>query len=165
MKFNQKILQSPTPNDHPEVHCYVHKPFLSQQTCPSDFLQFLQLLTHLPCHFSAVPKSASRLSPPTGPRTPLQTAKASGVIYSVPEANLTPPTPPPRSPSKTTPPRGIRGATVHKNRRSLAQEVTKREQSPAEYGREFLQSPVSPSRLRYAIQLMVWFIRSKRKII
>lgn len=101
-----------------------------------------------PTEEEAVPKSASRLSPPTGPRTPLQTAKASGVIYSVPEANLTPPTPPPRSPSKTTPPRGIRGATVHKNRRSLAQEVTKREQSPAEYGREFLQSPVSPSRLR-----------------
>lgn len=101
-----------------------------------------------PTEEEAVPKSAPRLSPPTGPRTPLQTAKASGVIYSVPEANLTPPTPPPRSPSKTTPPRGIRGATVHKNRRSLAQEVTKREQSPAEYGREFLQSPVSPSRLR-----------------
>lgn len=101
-----------------------------------------------PTEEEAVPKSVSRLSPPTGPRTPLQTAKASGVIYSVPEANLTPPTPPPRSPSKTTPPRGFRGATVHKNRRSLAQEVTKREQSPAEYGREFLQSPVSPSRLR-----------------
>lgn len=91
-----------------------------------------------PTEEEAVPKSASRLSPPTGPRSPLQTAKVSGVIYSTPEASLTlpppppPPLPPPRSPSKTNPSRGIRGATVYKNTRSPAQEATKREQSPTE---------------------------------
>lgn len=101
-----------------------------------------------PMDEEAVPKSLSRLSTANGPRTPLQTAKATGVIYSIPEPTLTPPPPPPKSPFKATPPKGIRGSTVSKNGRSPTQDVSKREHSPGEHNTDPLQSPVSASRLR-----------------
>ena len=95
-------------------------------------------------YFVALPKSPSRLSTANGPRTPLQPAKASGVIYSVPEPSSTPL--PPRSPLKATPPKGIRGSTVSKNGRSPTQDANKREQSPGEHVIDLLQSS---SRVRY----------------
>lgn len=95
----------------------------------------------------ALPKSPSRISPATGPRTPLQTAKASGVIYSIPDQVSTPPPPPTRSPFKATPAKGIRGSTVSKNVRSPTQDVTQREHSPGEQAVDTLQSQVLVSRL------------------
>ncbi|XP_078355169.1 coiled-coil domain-containing protein 81-like [Oculina patagonica] len=103
----------------------------------------------LPMEEDALPRSPSRLSPASGPRTPLQTAKATGVIYNVSEPVLTPPPTPPKSPFKAAgPPRGIRGSTVGKKGRSPTQDATRREQSPGEQARDALQSPISPSRLR-----------------
>ena len=96
---------------------------------------------------AALPKSPLRLATANGPRTPFQTAKATGVIYSVPERTLTPPPPAPRSSFKATPPKGIRGSTVSKNGRSPTQDASRREQSPGEQNLDSLQSPVSPSRL------------------
>lgn len=92
-----------------------------------------------------------RLSTPNGPRTPLQTAKATGVIYSVPEnAVFTQPPSPPRSPLKASPPKGIKGCTLGKNGKSPSQDVNKHEHSPGEQAIDRLQSPISQSRLRYA---------------
>ena len=99
-------------------------------------------LTH-----AALPKSPSRLATANGPRTPFQTAKATGVIYSVPERTLTPPPPAPRSTFKATPPKGIRGSTVSKNGKTLTQDARRREQSPGEQNLDSLQPPVSASRL------------------
>lgn len=96
---------------------------------------------------AALPKSPSRLATANGPRTPFQTAKATGVIYSVPEPTMTPPPPAPRSTFKATPPKGIRGSTVSKNGRSPTQDASRREQSPGEQNLDSRQSPVSPSRL------------------
>ncbi|CAH3176184.1 unnamed protein product [Porites evermanni] len=101
----------------------------------------------LPLDEEALPKSPSRLATANGPRTPFQTAKATGVIYSVPERTLTPPPPAPRSSFKATPPKGIRGSTVSKNGRSPSQDASRREQSPGEQNLDSLQPPVSPSRL------------------
>jgi len=91
-----------------------------------------------PVDEDVLPKSPSRLSTANGPRTPLQPAKATGVIYSVPEPSSTPL--PPRSPLKATPPKGIRGSTVAKNGRSPTQDAHKREQSPGEHIIDLLQS-------------------------
>lgn len=112
----------------------------------------ISVLTFFLTKFAALPKSPSRLvSPAVGSRTTLQPAKAIGVSYSIPEPSLTPPPPPPRSPFKASPPRGIRGSTVCKNGRSPTQDGTRREQSLGEHqSRDCLQSPVSPSRLRYS---------------
>lgn len=101
----------------------------------------------LPLDEEALPKSPSRLATANGPRTPFQTAKATGVIYSVPERTLTPPPPAPRSTFKATPPKGIRGSTVSKNGKTLTQDASRREQSPGEQNLDSLQPPVSASRL------------------
>ncbi|CAH3032430.1 unnamed protein product [Porites lobata] len=101
----------------------------------------------LPLDEEALPKSPSRLATANGPRTPFQTAKATGVIYSVPERTLTPPPPAPRSTFKATPPKGIRGSTVSKNGKTLTQDARRREQSPGEQNLDSLQPPVSASRL------------------
>lgn len=101
----------------------------------------------LPLDEEALPKSPSRLATANGPRTPFQTAKATGVIYSVPERTLTPPPPAPRSAFKATPPKGIRGSTVSKNGKTPTQDVSRREQSPGEQNLDSLQPPVSASRL------------------
>lgn len=101
----------------------------------------------LPLDEEALPKSPSRLATANGPRTPFQTAKATGVIYSVPERTLTPPPPAPRSAFKATPPKGIRGSTVSKNGKTLTQDASRREQSPGEQNLDSLQPPVSASRL------------------
>lgn len=101
----------------------------------------------LPLDEEALPKSPSRLATANGPRTPFQTAKATGVIYSVPERTLTPPPPAPRSTFRATPPKGIRGSTVSKNGKTLTQDARRREQSPGEQNLDSLQPPVSASRL------------------
>lgn len=101
----------------------------------------------LPLDEEALPKSPSRLVTANGPRTPFQTAKATGVIYSVPERTLTPPPPAPRSTFRATPPKGIRGSTVSKNGKTLTQDARRREQSPGEQNLDSLQPPVSASRL------------------
>lgn len=80
----------------------------------------------------AIPKSPSRMSPANAPRTPLQPAKATGVVYSVPEAVSTPPPPLARSPFRATPPKGIRGSTVCRNAKSPTQDADKHEPSTME---------------------------------
>jgi len=102
----------------------------------------------LPKEEDGLPKNPSRLSPANGPRTPLQPAKASGVIYNVSEPILTPPPTPPKSSLKTGPPKGIKGSTVNKVNKSPLQDATRLEQSPGEHAGDTAHSPVSPSKLR-----------------
>ena len=108
---------------------------------------------------AVLPKSPSSLSPANGPRTPLQPAKATGVIYNASELILTPPPTPPKSQLKTGPPKGIRGSTVNKVNRSPTQDAIRREQSPGDHASDSLHSPVSPSRLRYSAVcqgILIW---------
>lgn len=97
---------------------------------------------------SAVPRSPSRISPASAPRTPLQTAKATGVIYSVPDNISTPPPSQSRSSFRASPPKGIRGSPVCKNGKSASQDVSKGEQSPVEPTVDTLRPQTSASRLR-----------------
>lgn len=96
----------------------------------------------------AVPRSPSRISPASAPRTPLQTAKATGVIYSVPDNISTPPPSQPRSSFRASPPKGIRGSPVWKNGKSATQDVSKGEQSCVEPTVDTLRPQTSASRLR-----------------
>ena len=96
----------------------------------------------------AVPRSPSRISPASAPRTPLQTAKATGVIYSVPDNISTPPPSQPRSSFRASPPKGIRGYPVWKNGKSATQDVSKGEQSCVEPTVDTLRPQTSASRLR-----------------
>ena len=97
---------------------------------------------------SAVPRSPSRISPASAPRTPLQTAKATGVIYSVPDNISTPPPSQPRSSFRASPPKGIRGSPVCKNGKSAIQDVSEGEQSRVEPTVDTLRPQTSASRLR-----------------
>ncbi|KAK2557970.1 Coiled-coil domain-containing protein 81 [Acropora cervicornis] len=99
----------------------------------------------------SVPRSPSRISPASAPRTPLQTAKATGVIYSVPDNISTPPPSRPRSSFRASPPKGIRGSPVWKNGKSATQDVSKGEQSCVEPTVDTLRPQTSASRLRYPL--------------
>ena len=72
------------------------------------------------------------------------------MIYNVSEPILTPSPTPPKSPLKTSPPKGIKGSTVNKVNKSPLQDATRLEQFPGEHASDTAYSPVSPSRLRYA---------------
>ncbi|XP_015759118.1 PREDICTED: coiled-coil domain-containing protein 81-like [Acropora digitifera] len=95
----------------------------------------------------SVPRSPSRISPASAPRTPLQTAKATGVIYSVPDNISTPPPSQPRSSFRASPPKGIRGSPIWKNGKSATQDVSKGEQSCVEPTVDTLRPQTSASRL------------------
>lgn len=98
-------------------------------------------------HEEAVPRSPSRISPASAPRTPLQTAKATGVIYSVRDNISTPPPSQPRTSFRASPPKGIRGSPVWKNGKSATQDVSKGEQSCVEPTVDTLRPQTSASRL------------------
>lgn len=97
---------------------------------------------------AAIPRSPSRISPVSAPRTPLQTAKATGVIYSVPDGISTPPPSQPRNSFRASPPKGIRGSPVCKNGKNATQDASKGEQSHVEPTVDTLRPQTSASRLR-----------------